>query len=78
LAGELTESATENSLPIRLASFASGTEAMVKRWGKSPPALRVTEVARQTPGGARSNREALGFAQPGCSTGKLFGVCASG
>lgn len=40
--------------------FASVTEAMVKRWGKSPPALWVTRVARQTPGGARSSRAVLG------------------
>ena len=48
-----TESATEK-IPPR----ASGVR--VKWWGKSPPGVGESPVARQTPSGARSNRERLG------------------
>ena len=38
----VTESATENRPPQNIV-------VRVKRWGKSPPRLPVTEAARQTP-----------------------------
>src|SRR5690606_28188474 len=44
--GDPRESATENRPPVV-------RPVRVKRWGKSPPAPRVTGVARQTPPGAR-------------------------
>src|SRR5882672_1607535 len=63
--GDGKESATENRPPGREAS--PSVAVRVKRWGKSPPAPRVTGAARQTPQGARPNRGALTGGPPASS-----------
>ena len=53
--GDPRESATENRPPV--VGFGP-VPVRVKRWCKRPPAPGVTQVARQTPPGARSRRVA--------------------
>ncbi len=59
--GRPGESATENR-PRRFCI--AEVDARVKRWGKSPPAARVTGPARQAPSGARPSREGQRVARP--------------
>src|SRR5450830_843513 len=63
--GDPRDSATENRPPSD-----SGPAARVKRWGKSPPAHRVTGTARQTPPGARPDRERSRAARPSSRVGR--------
>src|SRR5436309_15700018 len=63
--GDGKESATENRPPGQEAP--PPVPVRVKRWGKSPPAPRVTGAARQTPQGARPNRGALTGGPPASS-----------
>jgi len=59
--GRPEESATEIRPPD---SWFPGARARVKRWGKSPPAARVTEPARQAPPAARPSRKGQRVARP--------------
>ncbi len=56
--GDGQESATENRPPA-LCGLGPRSQVRVKRRGKSSPVPPVTTGARQTPSGARSNRERL-------------------
>ena len=56
--GDAKESATENIPPCEMALVPS-RRVRVKRCGKSAPVPWVTGEARQTPPGARPNREAF-------------------
>jgi len=53
------------SVPVR-----RGWQVRVKRWCKRPPACRVTGVARQTPPGARPDRERSRAARPSSRVGR--------
>jgi hypothetical protein len=57
--GDATESATENKPPIASAPQGSEEEVRVKRCGKSAPRPARAWTARQTPCGARPNREVM-------------------
>jgi hypothetical protein len=57
--GDATESATENRPPIASASQGAEEEVRVKRCGKSAPRPTRVGAARQTPCGARPNREVM-------------------
>ncbi len=59
--GRPEESATESRPP---GSRHGRIRARVKGWGKSPPAARATEPARQAPSGARPSREGSRTARP--------------
>lgn len=72
-----TESATENTTPIR-SEFSDVMEVSVKWWCKRPPAVRVTASAWQTLHGARPNKNTDCLAMKGCSLffsilGTVFG-----
>ncbi len=52
-------------MPQRIDRLGFGPEARVKRWGKSPPAVRVTGSAWKTPPGARpSSRQRMARPRP--------------
>ena len=57
----LRESATENRPPRPRCVLA---EVRVKRWGKSPPRSSAMTAARQTPPGAKPNRNDAGAQMP--------------
>src|SRR5213592_394040 len=57
--GDATESATENRPPIASAPQGAEEEVRVKRCGKSAPRPARAWTARQTPCGARPNREVM-------------------